>query len=421
MATIFHIPNELLSMILRLATTDDESLRLTYDDPFVLSTYRFDEYARSLAAFKTKSSISRVCKHWNALSSPFLLEYIFCLQGPRVLSGLEECISREDTGIKGARGQWTKRVDLYLNSDADVDLELQKWRQILSLTPNAMIVDTLSAGIDMSIIPDGWSSVFFALSRLENLRRVEWHAKDCDLSDLQQLSILCPNLTHLSFSLSTRDDPDVSTDAFTISFPNIQVFILDWDQTDYPSTVFPPFQPWNFPQLRHFGYFLKGLSPFRIVMPLLRGWGNHLTSLELPTLGKNELVYFSEELLPSLPLLETLILDIFKVALSFIPSHRHTNLRTLGWRLRLGSALYDTQRLHHCRHYFNLDSFPNLERVRVVHPRDFWDYANNMTGALILFWNELISDEGWVPVVDFDGEPIVVPSWEGEEGYKDEE
>jgi len=418
MATISRLPNELLSMIFRLATMDDESLQQTYDDPFVLSTYRFDEYDRSLDAFKIKSSISRVCKHWNALSSPFLLEYIFCLHGPRVLSGLEECLSRGDTGIRGSRGQWTKRIDLFLNSHADIDLELQKWKQVLSLTPNTTIVDISSEGIDVSIIPDGWSSVFFALSRLRNLRRVEWHAKNCDLSDLQQLSILCPNLIHLSFFLSARDDPDVSTDAFTISFPNIQVFILDWDQTDYPGTVFPPFQPWNFPQLQHFGYFLKGPGPFRIVMPLLEGWGDHLTSLELPTLGKNELVYFPEELLPSLPLLETLILDIFKVALPLLPAHRHANLRTLGWRLRLGSALYDTQRLSHCRQYFSLEKFPNLERVRVVHPRDFWDYANNMTAALISFWNELFVAEGWVPVVDFDGELVVIPSWEE---YGDEE
>jgi hypothetical protein len=41
-----------------------------------------------------------------------------------------------------------------------------------------------------------------------------------------------------------------------------------------------------------------------------------------------------------------------------------------------------------------------------------------MTATLILYWNDLILEEGWVPVVDFDGEPVVIPSWEE---YGDEE
>lgn len=418
MVHISRLPNELLSVVFRLATVDDESLQPTYEDPFVLSTYRFDEYGRSLEAFKMKASISAVSKHWNALSAPFLCEYIFCLQGTDTLDGLIKCLRREDAGIWGNRGQWTRRVDISCSERYEWTGEMLQWQLILPLIPKAIVVDVSG---DASGLHGGWSPLIFILGPLENLRRVQWHAKMCDLSDLQQLSLLCPNLTHLTYSLDAMDHPDAATDAITISFPHLRVLVLEWDQTESHTIIYPSFNAWNLPELCHFGYFLRGFTPFRIVMPLLQGLGDHLKSLELPTLGKNTLIAFPGNLFSLLPALEILILDIFKVSLPATLSEPHKRLHTLGWRLRLGSSLYDMRCLHQCREYFNLKSFPCLKKIRVVHPTDFWDYSNNMTTMLIMSWSEMINDEKWVPIVDFHGEHLQFPSVDGiyEDFYED--
>lgn len=426
---IESLPNELLSGILRYATLEHDaeyeydSLAVHYPDPFILSTYRFTEYVRAFDSLKTKLSLSLVCKHWNAISAPFRYEYIYCTQGARVLKTLAASLEKTDVGIRGNRGQWVRRVDISFATYSynygwsvvsDLSEETHEWSKILALSSNARIIDVCGDAVGF---PGGWTfDLLFSFSRLKHLTRMEWHAHPSDLSDLQQLSLLLPNLTHLSFILSPIDGAETLTDAFTISFPRAQVLILEWNQTEIShwNVLYPPFQPWDLPSLRHFGYFLRGHQPFHIVNPVLVALGTHLQSLELPVLG-NELITLPETVLGSLPRLHTFLFDVFKTVLPLSPCPTHRCLRTLGWRLRTGSALHDIRSLAACLQYFNLTSFPELKKTRIVHPRNWTDYSSTTTPTLIDYWGMLVrlGEKGlWVPIVDFDDRKLDIPGFD---------
>jgi hypothetical protein len=450
MRGISALPNEIISIIIRQATLDEDALSTTFSqsDPFQLATYRFFEFAsQSIEAFRSKAAISRVCKHWNEICAPFLCEYIYCIGSRSRLDGLARCLlrstpdSRHQAGKE--RGKYTKRVDIsfsdfdidwYTQYDADSGQEVYGWDHILDITPNITIFDLFQSP---SSAPNDWSTeLFFALRSSAHLQRVDWHGSNSDISDLQQLSALCPQLAHVAFTITASTDPDVSTDAISISFPNLQNLILNWDQTDHMSQVFPPFREWDCPRLNHFGYFLRGPNPLRMVRTLCTGFGGHLKSLELPILGRNSLIRFTPDFLLPFPVLETLIIDVFKVHLpspstittvaSENKQEKHKHLRTLGLRLRLGAALIDIERLTSCCEHFSKTNYPTLELVRVVHPYDIKDYTNNMTFPLVSFWNTQVLGEWGLPVVDFEGDliqplgiPFLDPLYEIEETDED--
>ncbi|PVG01601.1 hypothetical protein CPB86DRAFT_781404 [Serendipita vermifera] len=436
MRGVSTLPNELLSFIIRQATLDEDALSTTFSqsDPFQLATYRFSEFSSpSIEAFRAKAAISRVCKHWNEICAPFLCEYIYCIGSRSQLDGLARCLMRcgpdgKPCQIGKERGKWTKRVDISFEDfdrdwctqyDTDSGCEVYGWDHILSITSNITIFDLFQSP---SSAPNDWSTqLFFALRSCAHLQRVDWHGSNSDISELQQLSSLCPQLAHIAFTITASTDPDVSTDAINISLPNLLNLILNWDQTDHMSEAFPPFREWDCPRLKHFAYFLRGPNPLRMVRSLCNGFGGHLKSLELPVLGRNSLIRLGGDFLDPFPVLETLIIDVFKVSLP-LPNtistafgnkpEKHKYLRTLGLRLRLGAALIDIERLTSCCEYFSRINFPALELVRVVHPYDITEYTNNMTFPLIPFWNTQILREWGVPVVDFEGNlihPLEIP------------
>ncbi|KIM28218.1 hypothetical protein M408DRAFT_70065 [Serendipita vermifera MAFF 305830] len=417
---ISNLPNEILSIVFRYATLDDFSTETTYDDPCVLATYRFTEYERSQEAVKTKSSISKVCKHWNDVNSRFLCEYVYLTNARRreVLDGLARCLGRLESGIRGtARGRWTKRVDICLGtfgedwhtqySDED-GAELYGWQDVLSLTPNVSIVSLFEGPRDC---PCDWSTeVFFSLSKLSSLRRVEWDGTMSDMADLQQLSVLCQSLTHVAFTLtaSRSGDSDASTDAFKIHFPQVQTLMLKWDQTEDPTTFYPPFQPWQLPNLKHLTYYLREVPSFYLARNLIQGVGDHLRSLELPVLGRNNMVFLPQEFFTLVPVLEVLILDVFKTSLPSPGLATHSCLRLLGLRLRMGCSLYDIGLLEALHETFRLSAFPALEKARIVHPLNFMDYAHYMTDPLLTCWTSMTEDEEWIPIVTFDDSPVPI-------------
>jgi hypothetical protein len=418
---ISNLPNEILSIIFRSATLDEFSIQTTYEDPCVIATYRFTEYERSQSAIKTKSSISRVCTHWNEINARFLCEYVYISHtGQRgVLDRLARCLSRLSSENGGTiRGNWTKRIDIclddfegnwytqYFDDEEEGPIELYGWQHILSLTPNATIVSLFEGPTSA---PSDWSTeVFFSLSTLSRLRRVEWDGTGSDMSDLQQLSVLCPSLTHIAFTLTASGggDMDASTDAFEITFPQAETLMLKWDQTEHPMHVYPPFQPWQLPSLKHLTFYLRDYSPFRLGRELVQGVGNHLKSLELPVLGRNTVVSLPDDFFTLVPAMEIFILDVFKTLLPAFDQASHANLHTLGLRLRMSCSLFDIRNLEACHRTFSREAFPALEKVRIVHPHDFGQYAHFMTPPLLSCWLTMMEDPDWVPILTFDGDTV---------------
>ncbi|KAG8835852.1 hypothetical protein FRC17_000816, partial [Serendipita sp. 399] len=123
--------------------------------------------------------------------------------------------------------------------------------------------------------------------------------------------------------------------------------------------------------------------------------------------------------------LETLILDVFKVVIPRVfLQEPHQHLRVLGWRLRIGTALFDLRHLHDHRQYFNRTAFPLLETVRIVHPYDFEEYSRGLTEVMVDYWRGMLSDESWATVVDYEGRPITLEAPEYDhwlQGHTEEE
>ncbi|KAG8821841.1 hypothetical protein FRC18_011182 [Serendipita sp. 400] len=423
MATIHKLPYELLSLVFRYATLDEVSLEATYTDPGLLATYRFSEYERTGPTFETKSAISKVSRRWHAVSAQYLCEYIYCIGRRESVHWLAKCLEKKDNGATGGhRGQWVRRIDVSFRLfDVDwstiTDEEQHNgeensyygWQHILSLTPNVVVVDIMD---ELDNYPTDWTTqVLFSLRSLSRLRRVEWNGHGADISDLMQLSTLCPQLIHIGITLNASSDSEASTDAFTISLPETQTLLLHWTQKNHNNVQFPPFKPWDIPKLEHFTLFICSHDYMRLAQPLFQSLGTHLRSLELPTLGKYEKWTLPGDFLASnFPRLETLILDVFKVLLPRVPpSEPHRYLRVLGWRLRMGTALFDLRHLNEHRQYFNREAFPLLETVRIVHPYQFEDYSKGLTSVVMVdYWRSLLSDSSWANVVDFEGDPITL-------------
>lgn len=442
-------------MIFRWVTADPDSLDPTFLDPFVLATYRFSEYERSYEPFITKLAISKVSKHWNVLATPFLCEYIFCVRGKgrRALDGLARYLERS------GGGKWTKRLDLdimdfnvewhdrymykrerrrndvyeedddYTHSDVypneevgeeeeeeEIDV-LYGWQRILQLVPNLVTFTLPNSPLQY---PQDWAQqVLFSLAPLSkpNLLRVDWFGNANDISHLHQLSVLCPQLQHVCFTLNDSRDPEISTDAFSISFPQVEALIVQWNPSELSDSLSPPFQPWELPNLKHFTYFLQSMRPLHMVTPIFQSIGDHLRSIEVPISGRSDRLGFLDELLRLLPNLETLIIDLFKVRFSTLfPKPVHPSLKILGWRLRqTGWSFSDIIYTLSCKEYFSLDHFPSLEMARIVHPYDFSEYIQTMLASreMRYYWGNLLY--GWVPVVTFEGEPVAFAEYEEEE------
>ncbi|CAG7850448.1 SubName: Full=Uncharacterized protein {ECO:0000313/EMBL:CCA69598.1} [Serendipita indica DSM 11827] len=399
------LPNELVSLILRDATCDEDSLQNTFNDPCVLATYRFTETDRSYAPMQTKVALSLVCKRLNVLIQPYLYEYVYAHSS---------CIGLLlDSLQKRNRARLVKRADVHLY-DFVPDWE-NGWQNVLPLCKNIRILDIYER---LGYPPSDWATqICFTISKLSILTRIEWNGPNADIADMQQLCILCPTIQHLGMTLNALPETsDAHNDAFAIKFPSLRVLLLNWVQPVevVEAVMYPPFSNWDTPQLEHLTYFIGGRAHYVLVRGLLENeWGRTITSLELPVLGKNATFWFDPTVLHKMPKLYTLILDVFKVILPPLGvsslSIEHPTLAVLGWRLRIGSALHDITQIQAHRRHFSLTPgspvyFPKLAHVKIVHPHPFDEYyARTLTPPLVAFWKELLEDKEWVPILDFEG------------------
>jgi hypothetical protein len=306
---------------------------------------------------------------------------------------------------------------------------LYGWQRVLNLVPNLVICTLPNSPPNLKTHDWGQQIIFSLSQKLKpNLRRVDWFGHSGDISHLDLLSVLCPQLQHVCFTMNESRDAETSTDAFSINFPNLEALLVQFNRSPFKNEeMMPPFQPWKLPNLEHLTYFLDAWMGLVLLRPVLESIGPHLRSVEMPIISRNERISFLEELLTLSPNLETLIIDLFKTQFQFdagvwgyttnadLP-HRHESLKVLGWRLRQTGWDYgDVICTHACKHYFSLERFPSLEKVRIVHPHDFSEYSRTESHS-VPFWNELV--KGWVPIVDFDGEPITLE--DGEDAENDD-
>jgi hypothetical protein len=115
MTAITYLPNEILYIIIHMATSDPTSLKTRFGHPLELATYRAKENEHQKKNLRVKLAISLVCKRWNALSVPFLYEHIPCMDDIQ-LGSLIDYFQKEDEEGTGRRGRWTKRLDLDIHS-----------------------------------------------------------------------------------------------------------------------------------------------------------------------------------------------------------------------------------------------------------------------------------------------------------------
>jgi hypothetical protein len=343
MTGITHLPNEILSMIFHISTSDATSVKARFKDPIELATYRSTENEHRHENLQVKLVISLVCKRWNAVSAPFLCEYI-----PRVdftrLQSLVTYLEKEDEEVGKKRGRWTRRLDVDFHSferDWDEYQEtngarpkvIDSWDYIISpdLTPNITVLDVSSK---RGGLVKGHTMYFFqVISRLENLRRVEWRVGGTNLSALRELSIQCPKLEHVAFQLlGTHVDENLP-----ISFPHVESMVLELTSIISPGLLAS--QPWNLPKLHYFGFHpLYQDSCNGFIQVILSSSKEHIKSLDLVEYGTD--ISSLVDLVCSFPNLETLYFDPSRFffsdpsSLSFSRRVPLVSLRTLGWRTK---------------------------------------------------------------------------------------
>lgn len=294
-----------------------------------------------------------------------------------------------------ASGWWTKRIDacdtFYIPEDAEemaYSLDI-----VLKHTPNLAIL-TIPVREDS---PDP-CAIFWALQPMQDLTRIELFGTGWDVGDFQVLSQTCPKLQHIFISLSPS--LEAQTDAISICFPFVTTLLLEWLEID-DADISPPFLRWDFPSIRHLSFFLHRHDNIRMILPFIDAHRASLRSLEFPTIPKNVRYPYLDVVLPLVPNLETLIVDVFKASVDDIAHIYHASLRQLGWRLRLGSSMNDITTLNAHYQYFNKEMFPQLERITIVHPHDLEDYTDSIILPIRGDWNRMVC--GDVPIVDLHG------------------
>ena len=315
-------------------------------------------------------------------------------------------------GVK--RGWWTKRLDIdpIVSSRLRHPFNLtEDTLRVLETMPNLKIftIPSFENSIDDPVYQGWLEDVQLDLGKLAQLRRVEWHGSGYDLLDLQRLTQLCTNLEQVAVTLEASSE--ASPDAVPIAHDRIQTLLLNWHETfssPFSNVASPPFTGWSLPGLRHISYFVHCRRSIHMLLPLLRMHGAHIRSLEMPILERWEVLSYLEFVLPLLPNLDTIILDVFKTKFLGANNPGHANLCCVGWRLRRSAAINDFMSLFAAIRYFNKALYPQLERIEIIHP----DPLSTYTGERIAQnfpqeWNNLVN--GQIPVFDYHGNRPVIP------------
>ena len=325
---------------------------------------------------------------------------------------LAELLEERVGGVK--RGWWTKRLDI----DPIVSSRL---RRPFNLTEDTLWLLETMPNLEIFTIPSfenpindlvyqGWLvDVQLDLGKLAQLRRVEWHGSSYDLLDLHRLTQLCTNLEQVAVTLEASSE--ASPDAIPIAHDRIQTLLLNWHEEF--NVASPPFTGWSLPGLRHISYFVHHGQSIPMLLPLLRMHGAYISSLEIPILERWGVLSYLDLVLPLLPNLDTIILDVFKTNFLGASNPGHANLCCVGWRLRTNPAINDFMTLHAAIRYFNKALYPQMERIEIIHP----DPLSTYTGEWIAQnfpqeWNNLV--DGQIPVFDYHGNRAVIPVEDGE-------
>ena len=340
---------------------------------------------------------------------------------------MAELLDEQVGGVK--RGWWTKRLDI------DPDLFNKSLRSFSLIEETLLLLEALP-NLEIFTIPSfenpindpinqGWlMDVQLDLSKLTRLRRVEWHGSGYDLLDLQRLTQLCTSLEHVAVTLEPSSE--ASPDAVPILHDKIRTLHLNWHEEF--NIVSPSFTGWSLPSLQHITYFVHYDQSISMLLPLLRMHGAHLLSLEIPILDRWIILPYLSLVLPLVPNLDTIIIDIFKTDFVGISNPGHANLRCIGWRLRVNAAMNDFTTLHAATQYFNKHLYPKLERVEIIHPDPLCTYTEWISQHFAEEWNDLV--DGEIPVLDYYGNRTAISvedeasdadhAWDGMQNLEEE-
>jgi len=325
---------------------------------------------------------------------------------------LAELLDERVGGVK--QGWWTRRLDIdphLFNTSLYPFSLIEETLQLLEAMPNLEIftIPSFENPINDPVNQSWLMDVQLDLGKLAHLRRVEWHGSGYDLLDLQRLTQLCANLEHVAVTLETSSE--ASPDAVPILHDKIQTLLLNWhEEFNFAS---PSFTGWSLPSLQHISYFVHDDQSIHMLFPLLRMHGAHLLSLEIPILDRWIILPYLGLVLSLVPNLDTIILDVFKTDFVGVSNPGHANLRCVGWRLRTNAAMNDFTTLHAATQYFNIDLYPKLERIEIIHPDPLSTYMEWISLHFAQEWNDLV--DGKIPVIDYHGNSAVI-SFEDEAG-----
>jgi hypothetical protein len=308
-------------------------------------------------------------------------------------------------GVK--RGWWPKRLDVdpYVSNTSFYPFGVtEDTLRLLDAVPNLEIftIPRFDIPVNDPVYQSWLMEVQLDLGKLARLRRVEWHGRGYDLLDLQRLTQLCTNLEHVAVALEVSSE--ASPDAVPIVHDKIQTLLLNWHEEF--NVASPCFTGWSLPSLRHISYFFHNGQSIRMLLPLLRMHGADLRSLEIPILERWSISPYLDLVLPLMPNLDTIILDVFKTDFVGTSNPGHANLRCIGWRLRVDAAMNDFTTLHAATQYFNKLLYPKLERVEIIHPDPLSTYTGWIAQYFTQEWNDLV--DGQIPVFDYHGNKVAI-------------
>ena len=318
---------------------------------------------------------------------------------------MAELLDERVGGVR--RGWWTKRLDidpgLSVPSFYTFSL-IEETLRLLEPLPNLEIFTIPSFENPINnLVNQSWlMDVQLDLGKLTRLRRVEWHGCGYDLLDLQRLTQLCIDLEHVAVTLEASSE--ASPDAVPIVHDKIQTLLLNWHEEF--NVASPSFNGWSLPGLQHISYFAHNDQSIPMLLPLLRMHGAHLLSLEIPILNRWVVLSYLSLVLPLVPNLDTIILDVFKTDFVGISNPGHANLRCVGWRLRVNATMNDFTTLHAATQYFNKNQYPKLERIEIIHPNPLDTYTEWISQHFAQEWNDLV--DGQIPVFDYHGNSAVL-------------
>jgi hypothetical protein len=318
---------------------------------------------------------------------------------------LAELLDERVGGVK--QGWWTRRLDIdphLFNSSLRPFGLIEETLRLLEALPNLEIftIPSFESPINDTVNQSWLMDVQLDLGKLARLRRVEWHGSGYDLLDLQRLTQLCPDLEHVAVTLEASSE--ASPDAVPIVHDKIKTLLLNWHEEF--NLASPSFTGWSLPGLQHISFFAHDDQSIHMLLPLLRMHGANLLSLEIPILDRWIILPYLGFVLPLVPNLETIILDVFKTDFVGVSNPGHANLRCVGWRLRTNAAMNDFTTLHAATHYFNKALYPKLEHVEIIHPNPLSTYLEWISLHFAQEWNDLV--DGPVPVFDYHGNSVVI-------------